>query len=73
MDKSCYWCDEPGDHPHYTVMIYQNGKCLGRLGTKGQIVRLKIAALVLGKERADELAEELAELNPEFSMKVFTF
>lgn len=56
--NKCFFCnDTEPNHTHYTVLIYENGKCLGRLGSNWGVVRLKTQAVLFGKNRAGEVAE----------------
>ena len=48
----------PG-HKHYSVLIRENGKSIGRLGTDGYAVNRKLFAYIFGKARATEVAEKI--------------
>lgn len=60
QERTCFWCDDttPG-HDHYTVMVYEDDRCLGRLTPDGTATRLKFYALVLSQDRAREIAKEI--------------
>lgn len=71
--QPCFWCrDTTPNHRHYTVLCYKNGKCVGRLGADGYAVTRKIFALVLNRERADEIAAEI-NADGQFTAKVRPF
>ena len=56
----CAWCgDTTPCHKHYSVLIRENGKLLGRLTPDGYAVNRKLFASVFGKARATEVAEEI--------------
>lgn len=55
----CGFCTTVGEHIHYTVKVYENGKFIGRLGSDGTAVTRKIFAVVLSKQKADEIAESI--------------
>jgi len=70
---TCFFCGstEPG-HRHYTILCYENGTCIGRLGSGGYIVNRKIRALMFGKERAERIAAEI-DAEGVFTTKVKPF
>lgn len=71
--NTCFFCgSEQPDHHHYTVLCYEGERCLGRLSSDGHTTRRRIHAVMLGKDRANEIA---AEINAEgvFSAKVKRF
>jgi hypothetical protein len=71
--KACYFCgDTTPDHKHYTVLCYENGKCLGRLGSDGCTTTRKIRAVIFGKQRAEQVAAEI-NADGEFTAKVRPF
>lgn len=58
---SCGWnCGdiEPG-HKHYTVIVRENGRLLGRLCPDGTTTRVKIHAAILSRAKADKIAERI--------------
>ena len=56
----CGLCgDAARGHKHYAVLIRENGKSIGRLGTDGCAVNRKLFAYIFGKARATEVAEEI--------------
>lgn len=61
-EQVCFFCgDTTPNHKHYTVMCYENGKCVGRLAPDGYAVTRKLFAAMLRKERAEEIAAEINE------------
>lgn len=73
--KPCGWCGEttPG-HRHYAVLIYEHGKCLGRLASAGKIANRKIFALIMSKSNATRIAEEItADTSNDFIAKRIPF
>lgn len=58
--RECGWCTDgrPG-HGHFTVKIYEGGRCIGRMGGDGSIVVKKIYAPILSEEQAIEVAEKI--------------
>ena len=60
-NDSCFWkCGDivPG-HEHYTVIVRENGKLLGRLAPGGRTTSRKIRASLLSKATATRIAEEI--------------
>lgn len=61
MEKTCGWkCGDntPGQN-HYTVIIREDGKLLGRLSPEGKTVNRKIHAAILSKVKANQIANEI--------------
>lgn len=57
---ACLLCgDTAPKHRHYTVLCYEDGRCLGRLGADGYTVNRKVFAVVFRKERAEQVATEI--------------
>lgn len=70
---ACVWCGcTDSSHDHYTVLCYQDGVCLGRLGSDGYAVRRKIHAAILGKDRANQIAAEI-NADGDFTAKIAPF
>ena len=74
MSAACGWrCgDETPGHKHYTVLCYEGGKLLGGLTPQGGANRLKVHRAILGRERAERIAEEINAAG-EFAAKVAPF
>lgn len=71
--RVCFFCrDTEPNHRHYTVMVYENGRCLGRLDPSGYTTNRKVFAWILGRQRADEVAAEINAAG-ELSAKVKPF
>lgn len=75
-ERTCFFCqDSTPNHKHYTVMCYENGKCVGRLAPDGYAVDRKVFAAILRKGRAEQIAAEINETTETtgFSAKVKPF
>lgn len=73
-DKGCYFCgDTAPEHKHYAVLIRENGKLLGRLGSRGTVTNRNIRAVILGKARAEQIAAEINEQDDDLTAKVIPF
>lgn len=74
MAKECGWkCgDENEEHKHYSVLVRENGKLLGRLTPLGTANRLKIHAAVLSNAKATRIAGEINDAG-EFTATVTPF
>jgi hypothetical protein len=61
MEKICGWkCgDNTQGHNHYTVIVRENGKLLGRLTPDGKTVNRKVHAAILSKVKADQIASQI--------------
>lgn len=72
--RPCFWgCGgERPDHQHYTVIVREKGRLLGRLCPDGTATRRKIHAVLLSKARAERIAAEI-NARGEFTARVATF
>ena len=70
----CFWkCgDDRESHKHYSVLIRENGKILGRLTPNGHANRNRIHAAILSEERANKISAEINERG-DFTAKVIPF
>lgn len=70
----CGWrCgDETPGHDHYTVIVRENGKLLGRLCPDGTATNRKVFASILSRATADRIAGEINEAG-NFQAKVARF
>ena len=61
VQDTCFWkCgDTAPDHEHYTVIVRENGKLLGRLAPGGRTTTLNINASLLSKATAMRIAGEI--------------
>lgn len=71
--KPCFWCKstEP-DHQHYTVIIRERGKLLGRLTPDGYTTNRKVHAAMMSRTTADRVAAEINAAG-QFTAKVAPF
>ena len=55
---NCLWrCgDETPDHAHFTVIVREGRRLLGRLTPDGHAARNKVHAAIMSRERADKVA-----------------
>lgn len=78
-EPTCGWrCGDPEiGHKHYTVIVRQDGKLLGRVAPKGSTTNRKIFASVLSKARAEIIAADINDgttaLVPGLTAKVAKF
>lgn len=58
---ACGWrCgDTKHNHKHFTVIVRENGKLLGRLTPEGYTTNRRIYAAVLSKARAEQITSEI--------------
>lgn len=72
--KPCFWgCgDHSTGHKHYSVLVREGGKLLGRLTPKGTATNRKIYAAVMSYGRATQIAHEINE-GGVFTAKVIPF
>ncbi|GAA3145486.1 hypothetical protein GCM10020255_024470 [Rhodococcus baikonurensis] len=61
VQETCFWkCgDTAPDHEHYTVIVRENGRLLGRLAPGGRTTTRKIRASLLSKATATRIAGEI--------------
>lgn len=72
--KPCFWrCgDETPGHEHYTVIVRENGKLLGRLAPGGTATLRKVHAALLSRATAERIASEINAAGT-FTAKVAPF
>lgn len=72
--QACFWrCgDSAPDHEHYTVIVRENGKLLGRLCPDGTTTNRKVHAALLSLATADRIASEINDAGT-FTARVAKF
>jgi hypothetical protein len=71
--QPCFFCgDTTPDHRHYTVIVREDGKLLGRLCPDGTATNRKVHAAVLSRAKADQVAQAINDAGA-FTAKVAPF
>lgn len=72
--QTCGWrCGDVSEgHEHWSVVVRENGKLLGRLTPSGTANRLKIYAWVMSRETAERVSSEINAAG-EYSATVVKF
>ncbi|MEU8901316.1 hypothetical protein AB0C65_35990 [Nocardia sp. NPDC048505] len=71
----CGWgCgdDSPG-HEHFTVIIRQNGRLLGRLDPSGHATSRKVHAAILSRATADRITSQINDADDDLTAAVRRF